>query len=785
MKIEIRGITIRDITALDFGLWFCVFFFSLLVLFDGCPCFGVSSQITHHSSGADFLKGEAKDIVVSSQGTVQLGLASEVLVEKFEDVWSINSIVISGGTVFVGTSPNGGIYKYELGRLTKIYPVESEEDEDEELEEGWTEPGESNDANDANNVEVEEYLSNEHIFAMATDVSGRLLAGISGENGRLIRFEAGVAETIFEPNDCKYIFAIAVDDSGDIYLGTGPEGRIYRLDAFGKNGEVVYDSVDKNILSLAIGEEGYIYAGSDSRGLVYKLEPRTKRATILYDSEQDEITSLLFFPNGDSASKIMQNKANRNSGVVYAAATSAKIGAMQAKFVPQMPSAGRPEVQAQDGKTSNKSGGGLKLEIANTKKEASEKPSQGPKPPFKRGKPSQKSYIYKITEEGFVANIFSEAVVFFCLAAQKDRLLVGTGNKAQLFAVDPTIEEEQVIYEDEESSQITSVVASADNIYIGMANPAKLIKLGSIVAAEGSYSSDLIDAGQPAKWGKLQLEADIPSGGKVLMACRSGNVKDVNDPTFSDWTAASEVKGPVQTGCPVGRFFQYKLLLQSSGRKQSPVVRKVAVAHTIGNLSPKVESVNVSRINTSGKSGVLKISYKAQDENNDKLIYKIDFRKFGRKNWIEIKDEVEADNLEWDGRTVEDGRYEIRVTASDERSNTAATKLAGSRISDSVVVDNTGPVITSHYVDNVPDKPVTITLTVVDELSVIGKVDYTVNSNDKWIGVIPNDQVFDTTGEEFSIVIEDLQAGENVIAVRAADDVGNTSYRTFQIDRGQ
>ncbi len=103
----------------------------------------------------------------------------------------------------------------------------------------------------------------------------------------------------------------------------------------------------------------------------------------------------------------------------------------------------------------------------------------------------------------------------------------------------------------------------------------------------------------------------------------------------------------------------------------------------------------------------------------------------------------------------------------------------------SMVVDNTGPVITSYYVDNVPDKPVTITLTVTDELSVIGKVDCTVNSNEKWIGVIPNDQVFDTMSEEFSIVTEDLQAGENVIAVKAADDVGNTSYRTFQIDRGQ
>ena len=69
------------------------------------------------------------------------------------------------------------------------------------------------------------------------------------------------------------------------------------------------------------------------------------------------------------------------------------------------------------------------------------------------------------------------------------------------------------------------------------ANPAKLVTLGSGFASEGTYTSDLIDAGQPATWGKLQLEASIPQGCKVLLAVRSGNVKDVNDPTFSECEA--------------------------------------------------------------------------------------------------------------------------------------------------------------------------------------------------------------------------------------------------------
>ena len=88
----------------------------------GQACWAVSSRITRHSSSADFLKGEVQDAVIGSQGTIQLGRSAEALVAEFEDVWSINSIVVSGGTVYLGTSPNGGIYKYSLGELTKIYP---------------------------------------------------------------------------------------------------------------------------------------------------------------------------------------------------------------------------------------------------------------------------------------------------------------------------------------------------------------------------------------------------------------------------------------------------------------------------------------------------------------------------------------------------------------------------------------------------------------------------------------------------------------------------------------
>jgi hypothetical protein len=172
--------------------------------------------------------------------------------ENFDDVWSINSIVTHNGAIYFGTSPNGGIYKYHRSKLVKIYPDEKNEDKSEPEDEPQEQLSEIEQLVQEI-IEAEEYLTNEHIFAMAIDDSGRLLAGISGKECKLCRFTGDKMEVIFEPDDARYIFAIAVDAMGGIYLATGPEGKIYRLNSRGRNARVVYDSQDKNILSLAIG----------------------------------------------------------------------------------------------------------------------------------------------------------------------------------------------------------------------------------------------------------------------------------------------------------------------------------------------------------------------------------------------------------------------------------------------------------------------------------------------------------------------------------------------------
>ena len=66
----------------------------------------------------------------------------------------------------------------------------------------------------------------------------------------------------------------------------------------------------------------------------------------------------------------------------------------------------------------------------------------------------------------------------------------------------------------------------------------------------------------------------------------------------------------------------------------------------------------------------------------------------------------------------------------------------------------------------------------------IGKLEYTIDSDESWQGTIPDDLVYDTTTESFTIRIDYekyLPKGEHVLSLKMADAVGNTAYKTFDI----
>jgi outer membrane protein assembly factor BamB len=712
-------------------------------------CFAVTSVITRHKSGDVLMKGTTENTVVDSRGIIRLAPKTEKLNlgKELDDVWVIHDILADKtGTLYIGTSPQGKVIRVRDGKTDILYPKAPEKKD-------------APAAGDPNILQ-QEPQPNEHVFAMAFDVAGRVLAGISGEKGKVLRISSGT-EVIFENEKARYIFAIVLDKQNNIYLGTGPNGQIWGLDAFGQNPRLICTLEDKNVLSLSMGENGTLYAGTDTRGVIYKIDTKTGKVNVLFDSGQEEITSLVL----------------GSDGKLFAAASSAEATGQppQAAPVIRRP-AGRPDAPTEG---SSPKTGGQSLKTANSDEQKSA-PQPQPKPAPKLPLPKSIGYVYKITGEGFVEPIFEEKAIFYTLFEKDGKLLLGAGPHAKLFSIDPKTEERTLIFEDKTSSQITAAAFDGKDVYVAMANPSAIVCLKDAFADHGSYLSELIDAGQPARWGKIQLDADIPDGCEILVSSRSGNIGEPNDATYSPWSKDVKITAPVDLSCPVGRYCQYRLTLKTKNPAVTPQVREISVAQAVPNLEPKVMMVVVQKAEKQ-KPFALVIMARAEDDNKDTLEYAIEYRKLGRQGWILLKDKLEQAKYEWDSRTVEDGRYEVRVTANDRLSNGEQTALSNSRISDPVVIDNTPPTIAACKI-KVDKDTASVELAVEDELSIIGKVQYTVDSDSEWKSVMPADGMFDSTREMLAFEINKLNKGEHVIAIRVSDDIENTLYKSYIVE---
>jgi len=107
-----------------------------------------------------------------------------------------------------------------------------------------------------------------------------------------------------------------------------------------------------------------------------------------------------------------------------------------------------------------------------------------------------------------------------------------------------------------------------------------------------------------------------------------------------------------------------------------------------------------------------------------------------------------------------------------------------SRISDMVIVDNTAPVLSDVRL-NVQGRSLELSFRAVDVFSAIAEVRCTLNSREDWAGLLPDDRVFDTTEESFTLRLENLEPGDHVLTLAVSDSPGNTRYQSFEFTIGQ
>ena len=165
-------------------------------------------------------------------------------------------------------------------------------------------------------------------------------------------------------------------------------------------------------------------------------------------------------------------------------------------------------------------------------------------------------------------------------------------------------------------------------------------------------------------------------------------------------------------------------------------------------------------------------SWRAEDANGDTLSYDVYFRGVNESRFRLLRKDLSEPVLAWDTSTVPNGRYLIKIVATDAPSNPGGLALTGEKESTAFDVDNTPPLVTATLAAR---EPARVRVVARDDASPLRKAEYSVDGG-RWEEVYPQDGINDAREETYEFTPEGLSAGTtHVVVVRVIDQLGNAA----------
>ncbi|MGA2496732.1 MAG: hypothetical protein ABSH20_03265 [Tepidisphaeraceae bacterium] len=763
------------------------------------PAIAGGTSHWNHSSEADFKQAKMRDVVVTSLGDVKLSRAVKMLLEQDPKIASVNCLAeAADGTIYAGTGPEGVLLALKGDRATTLLTLEDE-----------------------------------NITALLPTREGDLLIGTSGENGRVFKLEkaGGKPKEVFKAEGVQYVWQLVQTSDGLVYAATGPKDQLYQIKPDGSS-DVVFACDEHNLLSMVSDGRDTLYLGTDPNGLVYRVNRKTKDFFVVFDSDEPEISALLLDAKGNLY--VATSQATDTDEQTPDADQSEKGGRPEGmdnnpalpKPVPGNPPA-RPDPNPGDPNPIPREQ--LRFMFADDADQPQPrlpggKPGPGPMPikppavappqpgakvpripnPPVGGEPvPEGNAIYRIDPEGFVTEIFRQPVMFLSMIEKDGVLIVGTGSDGLVYQINPAADETSVVAK-VDPKQVSAMLSAKDGrVILGLSNIGGIAAMTSGFATEGTLISPVLNAGQISRFGKIRLHGSLPADATLTIATRTGNLQEPSEKTWSKWSEEMPAAEFLQTPSPSARFFQYRLTFKSKDGRNTATVDSLDVAYLVPNLPPQIKSIKVGG-DSDKPAGppanakpfavaqppaektdrhMLPISWEAADPNNDTLEYTLFYRQGTTGPWVQLAEKLKETSYTWDTRAASDGRYQVRVVASDAKSNPKGQGKTASRLSNQFVIDNTPPVI-GDIKTTIDGKNVKIEAKVVDRTGTVAAVDYAVDSKDDWQAADASDKIFDSPEEGVVFTADGLSAGAHQITIRATDDHGNQSYETVQVKVG-
>ena len=533
-------------------------------------------------------------------------------------------------------------------------------------------------------------------------------------------------------------------------------------------------------MCLALADDGTLYAGGGTRGLLYRIEGKDK-GSVLHEFSEPEVRALTIVGDdiyvGVNEQRVEQKAPGRTRkhAATFEDATDELVGRYDAELDIDVVSDDRNNSRAGRG-------GGLS------------------------------GVLYVRHKDGLVDKMSEwpgQAVVDM-VGVKDDSILVAMANKGQVYRVTKKRRWE-LIFDFDARDAMTLAVYEGRLVFAGTGNIGEAHVVEHERDKPGEFTSVVHDCRFPTTWGNVSWR-----GRGVKVATRTGNTL-IPDATWSGWSPHMTTSPePIQS--PSARYLQVRSTLEASeeshlteivayfmSQNQRPLVSSVEVeakqspyktmsggdkdtqsdpTSRPGNASNEKssEAASGSRKKSTRGKGVAarKISWAAEDQDGDILAYRLFYREAEDDTFIPmpiLKPLLTTEYI-WDTEAVPDGRYRVKVAASDEKSNPVDQMLSGDRESEIITVDNRRPLVEDLVYDRAKAR---LSGVARDRSSLIHQIEYSVNGAE-WQLVSPIDGVFDNSEERFVIKITDPKAA-HWVAVRAIDAEGNAGVERLKIEK--
>lgn len=666
-------------------------FLSLLALapiFVAAPAPAVGTRTFTLDTLEKLSGGDLKGVAIASDGTVHAGLT--VGSAPITDATSVfSTLAQKDGSLLVGTSPNGKVYKVQGETVTMFADTGA--------------------------------LA---VTALVEGAGGTIYAATMPD-GKIFKISQGKADVFATLPDVSQIWALVADKTKTgFYAGTN-DGKVVRIEPGG--GTSIYMKTEEaHIVSLALSDAGELYAGSSGKGLLYKITA-PGRATVVYDFPGEEVKAI----------------ATTKGGAVFA------IGNEYGE-PPEAPKRSAAAGRVQSGGTSG----------------TKQKPGKG--------------QLVRFDAQGRPEKMLSSTEFHYMSLALDDKgqPYVGTGAEGRVYTVDENHITQLVLDTDER--QIGGLVMSGGTQVVVSSDPLVVHRVTGHGGADAVWTSKVLDCGLRAHFGQLSWH-----GTGAELSTRSGNTASP-DVTWSAWSPALPAPGKVTSGA--GKYVQIRARLRDANASLSEVV----LPFVTDNLRPVMMEVTAQQkgvLSRDSKEALapsggelpkhdatVKVSWRVDNPDQDTLRFRLYFKKEGSNVWRDVlraDESVTKNDYEWDTLALPEGKYKVRVEASDELVNPPNETQKHDLTSETFIVDHTPPQIRELSIQGRRLKA-----HVVDGVSPIARVEISVDGKNEWRPLAPVDGVFDTPDETVDTdVTTVVPQGNHLIAVRAYDLAGNQVSR--------